>query len=98
MCARKSVAIGYRSNLALAEEVQNNSKAHLAPGAQLWIVQGDVSDATSAQNFAKAALDLVGGKIDVLVQCAGYMYMHGIHELKEESWNAHLGANVSGES
>ncbi|PWN40761.1 short-chain dehydrogenase/reductase SDR [Ceraceosorus guamensis] len=94
--AGASVAIGYRSSANLAEEVQANCKPHLAQGAQAWIVQGDISDASSAQTFAKAALDLVGGKIDILVQCAGYMYMHGIHELKEDSWNAHLGANVTG--
>jgi NAD(P)-dependent dehydrogenase (short-subunit alcohol dehydrogenase family) len=62
-------------------------------GAKLAIVQGDVSQESTAIEFTRVALEQFG-KIDVLVNNAGISVVKAIHEHTPEEWDAVMGVNV----
>lgn len=62
-------------------------------GSKLIVVSGDVSQATTAERFSRAALDHFG-RIDVFVNNAGISVVRPIHEHTPEEWDAVMNTNV----
>jgi NAD(P)-dependent dehydrogenase (short-subunit alcohol dehydrogenase family) len=62
-------------------------------GGKLAIVQGDVSQESTAIEFTRIAMERFG-KIDVLVNNAGISVVKAIHEHTPDEWDAVMGVNV----
>jgi NAD(P)-dependent dehydrogenase (short-subunit alcohol dehydrogenase family) len=56
---------------------------------------GDVSDPDTARVAVAAAVDL-GGRLDVLVNCAGILRFEHTHEVQLADWNQLLAVNLTG--
>mmetsp|Transcript_20808 Transcript_20808/g.30116 ORF Transcript_20808/g.30116 Transcript_20808/m.30116 type:complete len:306 (-) Transcript_20808:233-1150(-) len=61
---------------------------------QVSFVHGDLSDSSSTKAAAAHALDLAGGKVDVLVNCAGVALLEKMETLSVEQWDRSMAINV----
>jgi meso-butanediol dehydrogenase/(S,S)-butanediol dehydrogenase/diacetyl reductase len=67
-----------------------------APRAEVVsTLAGDVSDPDTARVAVAAAVDL-GGRLDVLVNCAGILRFEHTHEVQLADWNQLLAVNLTG--
>src|ERR1700761_5423081 len=62
-------------------------------GGRLVMVQGDVTEESTAQRFTEAAMDNFG-RIDILVSNAAISVVRAIHEHTPEEWDAVMNVNV----
>jgi 3-oxoacyl-[acyl-carrier protein] reductase len=92
--AGERIAVHYRQNAALAEEV-----AEALPGTGHVVVGADLRDPDAVRAMVDAAAEGLGG-IDVLVNNAGVFEPHPIAETTYEEWQAGwertLGVNLVG--
>jgi 3-oxoacyl-[acyl-carrier protein] reductase len=67
-------------------------------GRQAIVVLTDVRDEASVQAMVEATLDAFGGRVDILVNCAGTTgpIETPVHELKVEDWDEVLAVNLRG--
>jgi 3-oxoacyl-[acyl-carrier protein] reductase len=87
------VAVNYRENAALAEEVVGEITAM---GRQAIAIQGSTGDGReSCEAIAKAALDAFG-KVDILVNNAGITRDDLLIRMDEEQWQPVIDTNLSG--
>ena len=87
------VAVNYRENAALAEEVVGEITAI---GRQSIAIQGSTGDGReSCEAIAKAALDAFG-KVDILVNNAGITRDDLLIRMDEEQWDPVIATNLSG--
>src|SRR5262249_3149942 len=59
-------------------------------------VHAELGDAASARDLAGRALEAAGGRIDILVNCAGIGGFSPTADASEEMWDRTLGTNVKG--
>jgi dihydroanticapsin dehydrogenase len=62
-------------------------------GSKLVMVQGDVGEESTAEQFTRAAMDHFG-RIDILVNNAGVSVVRAIHEHTPEEWDRVMNTNV----
>jgi NAD(P)-dependent dehydrogenase (short-subunit alcohol dehydrogenase family) len=85
-----SVAVHYRTSAAGADETVRTIRGH---GGKAEAVQADLSDWTAAQALVKRAADCVG-TLGVLINSASLFEDDSIETLTEQSWRAHMSANL----
>lgn len=81
------VAVIYNNNDTAANE--------LAERIGVYAVKADVSDAESAENGIKTAVEKLGG-VDVLVNCAGIAQIKLFTEISNEDWRRMIDTNLTG--
>jgi 3-oxoacyl-[acyl-carrier protein] reductase len=86
------VCFSYRGNVAAAEETKTGVEAH---GRRALAVQGDVSDASTADGLVGAALESFG-KVDILVNNAGITRDDLIMRMSADAWREVLETNLFG--
>lgn len=64
-------------------------------GAPVYGVCGDLSDKESIRGIFKESLDLLGGRIDILVNGAGIQHRCDAEEFPWEAWDRVLNLNLS---
>jgi NAD(P)-dependent dehydrogenase (short-subunit alcohol dehydrogenase family) len=62
-------------------------------GSKLVMVQGDVGQEATAEQFTKVAMDNFG-RIDILISNAGVSVVRAIHEHTPEEWDSVMSTNV----
>lgn len=62
-------------------------------GARLVMVQGDVAEESTAEQFTRAAMENFG-RIDIVVSNAGVSVVRAIHEHTPEEWDVVMNTNV----
>jgi NAD(P)-dependent dehydrogenase (short-subunit alcohol dehydrogenase family) len=87
-----TVAVTYRQSEGPARELVERLRA--ATGADHVAVAGDLADAAQVRALVGAAVDRLGGRIDVLVHNAGPFSMTPFAELDEDEWDAVWDVNV----
>jgi NAD(P)-dependent dehydrogenase (short-subunit alcohol dehydrogenase family) len=67
-------------------------------GRKALVVPTDVRDEASVRAMVEAALDGLGGRVDILVNCAGTTgpIETPVHEIKVEDWDEVLAVNLRG--
>jgi 3-oxoacyl-[acyl-carrier protein] reductase len=86
------VAVNYRSNGALAEEVAAEIRAM---GGDAFAVGGDVANADEAAAMVKAAAERFGG-LDILVNNAGITRDGLLMRMSDDDWDAVHQVNLRG--
>jgi NAD(P)-dependent dehydrogenase (short-subunit alcohol dehydrogenase family) len=76
-----------------AETPDDLRKAQEQYGSKLVMLRGDVSQAGTAEQFTRAALERFG-RIDIFVNNAGISVVRPIHEHTPEEWDAVMNTNV----
>lgn len=89
-----SVAVNYHASQAPAEDLA--ARLTDATGRPHVAVAGDVSDSMSVGKMVDAAVEGLGGPIDVLVNNAGPYGMTPFVDMDEEEWDSVWDANVKG--
>lgn len=84
------IALNYHSSEAGAKAVADEIKAL---GSEAFIAQADVSDGTSARNFAKQVIDHFG-RIDILVNNAGITRDSFFKKMTDEAWHEVIKTNL----
>jgi NAD(P)-dependent dehydrogenase (short-subunit alcohol dehydrogenase family) len=87
-----AVAIHYRNSASGAQETARLIQAN---GGTAEIIQADLSNWAIAQALARDAANLVG-PLGVLINSASLFEDDSIETLTEESWRAHMAANLEG--
>ena len=87
-----SVAVNYHTSKASAEELVARLKAET--GGTHAAVGGDMAKASDVRAAVSAAVDKLGGSIDVLVNNAGPFGITPFTEMAEEEWDRVWNANV----
>ena len=64
-------------------------------GAKLVVVEADISEERDCGRLADAARD-TAGRIDVLVNCAGYFPIRPFEEMSADEWRQVVGVNLTG--
>jgi 3-oxoacyl-[acyl-carrier protein] reductase len=67
-----------------------------ATGQKIVGIAGDMADPQDVERVVQEAIDALGGKLDVLVTCAGSSPGGLIEELTEEHWEVSLGLKFMG--
>ncbi|MDI9627035.1 MAG: glucose 1-dehydrogenase [Acidobacteriota bacterium] len=89
--AGAEVALVGRDKEALAE-----SEALVkATGQTVHAIPGDLRTAAGARQAAKDALAALGGKADILVNCAGVARIEPLTELSQEDWDETIAVNLT---
>jgi 3-hydroxybutyrate dehydrogenase len=65
----------------------NDSARDLAQRINGVYLQADLSDQEAVKALAQAALSAANGRVDVLVNNAGYQSIHPVEEFPEATWN-----------
>lgn len=77
-------------------DIVEESAARLgAEGAPVYAVKGDLSDRESLQKACKEALQLLGGKIDILLNGAGIQFRCKAEDFPADKWQKILDINLS---
>lgn len=87
-----SVALNYNSGQQEAEGV---AAEITAAGGSAVTLQGNVADATQAEEFVAAAAEALGG-LDILVNNAGITRDNLLMRLSEDDWDAVIDTNLKG--
>ena len=93
---------GEGANLVLAAReapsLEQVAREVRALGPKALVVPTDVRDEASVQAMVEAALDAFGGRVDILVNCAGTTgpVETPVHEIKVEDWDEVLAVNLRG--
>lgn len=87
--AGMAVAANYHTSLEAAEDL-----VATLPGGPHVAVPGDVTDATSVEAMVAAAVEGLGGTIEILVNNAGPYGMTPFVDLGEEEWHRVWDGNV----
>lgn len=66
-----------------------------ATGAVVHTVAGDLSSAQGSRKAAQASLAALGGRTDILVNCAGIARIAPLTELSQEDWDDTLAVNLT---
>ena len=64
-------------------------------GAPVWAARGDIGDAAQAQAVFQQAMDRFGGRLDILVNCAGIQHRCPAEDFPPEQWDAVLNVNLT---
>lgn len=64
-------------------------------GAPVYAVKGDLSDSESLKKACKEALELLGGRIDILLNGAGIQYRCKAEDFPADRWQKILDINLS---
>jgi 3-oxoacyl-[acyl-carrier protein] reductase len=86
-----AIVVGYASHRGGADEVIAAIREKHSDGIALHAVGGAVNDQPSAQAFAKAALEALGGELDILVNVAGVMHPAPFAALGPKEFEDHFG-------
>jgi 3-hydroxybutyrate dehydrogenase len=73
----------------IAHDVNDNAR-DVAQRVNGTFFQADLADQEDVKTLAQAALNAVNGRIDVLVNNAGFQRIHPIEEFPEAEWNSML--------
>jgi NAD(P)-dependent dehydrogenase (short-subunit alcohol dehydrogenase family) len=90
--AGATVAVNYHESRAAADELVERLRR--ADGRGHLAVQGDVSSGAGVTALVEAALEGLGGRVDVLVNNAGPWGAEPYVDLPEETWDLVMDANV----
>jgi len=90
-----SVAAGYGSNLARAEEFLVSLKDAAVGDAVMSVHQGDVGIADDCRRAITEVIEQ-HGRLDILVNNAGITRDKTVAKMTDEDWNAVLAVNLSG--
>ena len=85
------IAIAYRSNKAMAQQVLRQLQAS---GADCVAVETDISDAARAEQLIKAVVDRFG-RLDIVVNNVGDFRWGTLAESSLEDWQSILSSNLS---
>lgn len=77
------LVINYLRSARMAESVAEECRAH---GAEVLVVQADVSEADQAKELVERSLDKFG-KIDILVNNAGILLQSPVRDMSVEQWD-----------
>lgn len=77
------------------EKVESVAEEFRARGFQCHGVMADLSNRDSLNAAFARSLELLGGKIDILVNCAGIQRRHPSEEFPMEDWDAVLEVNLT---
>lgn len=86
-----SVAVHYRNSSAGAEET---AAAIRAAGGRAELVQADLADETSAATLPRAAQEVLGGPLTLLVNSASTFQNDTAIEHTKSNWDFHMGPNL----
>lgn len=64
-------------------------------GASVYAVKGDLSDRESVERIAKEAKELLGGRINILLNGAGIQYRCNAEDFPADKWQKILDVNLS---
>ncbi len=87
-----SVVINHRNSAAQADEIADQIRR---AGGKALVVQSDIASEAGASRLVHAAISEFG-RLDVLVNNAGYYKYGPIEEADEESYHRHFDVNVLG--
>ncbi|MBC7800777.1 MAG: SDR family oxidoreductase [Gemmatimonadaceae bacterium] len=81
----------------VATDIASDALEVLNPGAgtKLVTVAGDISKDADCQRVADAARD-IAGRVDVLVNCAGYFPITPFEEMTSDEWRRVVDVNLTG--
>ncbi len=89
--AGAEVVLVGRDQAALAE-----SEALLkAIGNPVHVITGDLTTSTGTRKAAQEALAALGGKVDILVNCAGVARIAPLTELTQDEWDETMAVNLT---
>ncbi len=88
-----SVVVNFKANRDAAEE---SLRAVTSVGRAGWLVQADVAAPDDAERLVKEAIELGGGRLDVLVNNAGITRDNLLLRMSIEEWDAVLDLNLRG--
>lgn len=86
------IVINYAGNVSAAEE---SKRAAEALGAEVILVQGDISDAQVCETMITDTIERFG-RIDILVNNAGITRDNLLMRMKPEEWAAVINTNLTG--
>jgi len=78
-----------------SDEALAKLKTGADPGAKLLTLAADISDEVSCAKLAAFARD-TSGRVDVLINCAGYFPTQVFTEMSLADWNKVVGINLTG--
>ena len=84
------------ATFALLQSTGHNVAGHSTRGDER-LIAGDLADPAAPRKLWDAALDRLGGRIDVLVNNAGIRYVKPFLELTEDEWRKTLDVNLTGQ-
>lgn len=89
--AGAEVVVLGRDQEALAESADLLKKA----GATYHTVYGDLLSAAGARNAARESLAALGGRCDILINCAGIARIAPLAEMSQEDWDDTMAVNLT---
>jgi NAD(P)-dependent dehydrogenase (short-subunit alcohol dehydrogenase family) len=92
--ARAGVTVAINYNRSEGEARELVERLHAADGGAHVAVQGDTASGDGVRRLVAAALDHLGGRVDVLVNNSGPWGADAFLELSEETWDLVMDANV----
>lgn len=90
--AGASVIVNYSADRAGAEAVAGNIRR---AGGKAEVVQGDVREEQASRALMQAAVDAFG-RLDIVVNNAGYYHYQCLEEITVESFHKHFDVNLLG--
>ena len=78
----------------ISERMKDIADAYRAEGYEAWAVIGNLGDSADLERMFYEALELLGGKIDILVNSAGIQYLHDAVDYPAEAFERILNINV----
>ncbi|HBE78467.1 MAG TPA: 2-deoxy-D-gluconate 3-dehydrogenase [Firmicutes bacterium] len=79
----------------ISEKVNATVKELSQDGVKIHAVQGDLSDRGKLKEAFDKAVKLLGGNIDILINCAGIQRRNKCEEFTLEDWDAVVEVNLS---
>lgn len=78
----------------ILDSVHEVAKAMSTPDAKVYAVQGDLSSLDDIKRMCKESIDLLGGRVDILLNGAGIQFRCPAAEFPEEKWNQVIRINL----
>jgi NAD(P)-dependent dehydrogenase (short-subunit alcohol dehydrogenase family) len=90
--AGATLALNYRTSAAGCEEVAATARER---GGEALVIQGDVTDRAAVERMVRET-HAAYGRIDILINNAGIMYLEPFADSTEEHWRDEIETNIIG--
>ena len=87
------IVFSYRSGDEAASETVNLCREY---GIEIHAIKADVSNSEECERLIREAVDLLGGRIDILVNSAGVVVKHDFWGIDEKEYDGIMDTNAKG--